>query len=132
MNKNVKMIGFVIACASTVLSLVCAILYKSVYIQIGGTMPLLICAAVVGALALVLAVATGKEIPNFCLIIQAVLLMAALGRSIGPMVNEIGLVYAGLNPQSNVTGFYTFAVFAVIAWLVSVVASFVGVTKKTA
>lgn len=128
--KNVKIVGFVLACASTVLSLVCAILYKFVYLQTKGPFALLIVALLAGIAALALAIKLGKEIPNFCLIIHTVLVMAALGMSIAPMVNEIGLVYAGLNPQTNVTGFYTFAVFAGITWLIAVVASFIGVSKK--
>ena len=125
-----KIVGFVLACASTVLSLVCAILYKFVYLQTKGPFALLIVALLAGIAALALAIKLGKEIPNFCLIIHTVLVMAALGMSIAPMVNEIGLVYAGLNPQTNVTGFYTFAVFAGITWLIAVVASFIGVSKK--
>ena len=128
--KNVKIVGFVLACASTVLSLVCAILYKFVYLQTKGPFALLIVALLAGIAALALAIKLGKEIPNFCLIIHTVLVMAALGMSIAPMVNEIGLVYAGLNPQTNVTGFYTFAVFAGVTWLIALVASFIGVSKK--
>ena len=130
MSKNVKIVGFVLACASTVLSLVCAILYKFVYLQTKGPFALLIVALLAGIAALALAIKLGKEIPNVCLIVHTVLVMAALGMSIAPMVNEIGLVYAGLNPQTNVTGFYTFAVFAGITWLIAVVASFIGVSKK--
>ena len=132
MNKNVKMIGFVLAAASTVLSLVCVILYKFVYIRTGNTTPLLIGAVIAGALALVTAVAMGKELPNILLLAHTVLVMAGLCISIAPMVNEIGLVYAGLNPQTNVTGFYTFAVFAGVTWLIALIASFIGLTKKAA
>ena len=46
------------------------------------------------------------------------------------MVNEMGLVFAGLNPQTNLSGFITYAIAAGIAWLISVVASFAGVTGK--
>ena len=130
MNNKKITVGFVLAAVSTVLAIVCAFLYKSVVQQDSMTYTLLIFAAVAGAAALVLAFVLGKEIPNFCLIIHTVLVMAALGMSIAPMVNEIGLVYAGLNPQTNVTGFYTFAVFAGITWLIAVVASFIGVSKK--
>ena len=130
MNNKKITFGFVLACASTVLSLVCAILYKFVYLQTKGPFALLIVALLAGIAALALAIKLGKEIPNVCLIIHTVLVMAALGMSIAPMVNEIGLVYAGLNPQTNVTGFYTFAVFAGITWLIALVASFIGVSKK--
>ncbi len=132
MKNNKITPGFVLAAASTVLSLVCIFLYKSALMQDGMVNTLLICAAVAGAAALVLAFVMGKEIPNICLAAHAVLLMAAIGIAIGPMVNEIGLVYAGLNPKTNLSGFITFAICACITWLISVVASFMGVTKKEA
>lgn len=132
MKNNKITFGFVLTAVSTVLSVVCLFLYKSALMQDGLTNTLLICAAVAGAAALVLAIALGKEIPNICLIAHAVLIMAAIGISAAPMVNEFGLVYAGLNPKTNLTGYITFAVCACIAWLVSAVASFVGVTGKEA
>ena len=131
MNNNKKItLGFVLAAVSTVLSVVCAVLYKSALMKDDRTYIILIAAAAAGALALILAWVMGKEIPNLLLCAHAVLLMAALGISIAPMVNEMGLVFAGLNPQTNLSGFITYAVAAGIAWLISVVASFAGVTAK--
>lgn len=132
MNNKTFKPGLVFAAASTVLSVVCAVLYRSSYIKISTTYTLLICAAVAGVAGLALAIMRGSEISNLILGAHAVLLMAAIGMSIGPMVNEIGLVYAGLNPKTNLTGFMTFAIAACITWLISVVASFMGMTKKEA
>ena len=132
MNSKTFKPGFVLAAASTVLSVVCAVLYKSAYIKTSTTYVLLICAALAGAAALALAVTRGKEIPNLLLAAHAVLLMASIGIAIGPMVNEIGLVYAGLNPKTNVTGFITYAIAAGITWLISVAASFMGITTQEA
>ena len=130
MKNNVSKIGFVLVAATTVLSVVCAILYNSALYKNGVVFTLLICAAVAGALALVLAGVLGKEIPNLLVIVHAVLLMAALAASIGPMVNEMGLVYAGLNQFSGLVSYIVFAVFAGVTWLIAVLASFTGVTKK--
>lgn len=131
MNNNKKItLGFVLAAASTVLSAVCAFLYKSALMKDSRTYIFLIAAVAAGALALILARTMGKEIPNLVLAAHAILLMAALGISIAPMVNEMGLVFAGLNPQTNLSGFITYAVAAGIAWLISVVASFAGVTGE--
>lgn len=130
MKNNVSKIGFVLVAATTVLSVVSAILYNSALYKTGIVSVLLILAAVAGALALGLASVLGKEIPNFLVVIHAILLMAAFAASIGPMVNEFGLVYAGLNQSSNLIGYIVFAVFAFITWLIALVASFVGVTKK--
>ena len=132
MNNKKISVGFVLAAVSTVLAIVCAVLYKSVVQQNGTTYALLILAAVAGAAALVLAFVLGKEIPNLFLIAHAVLLMAAIGISIAPVVNDMGLVFAGLYQKDIINAYITFAVFGCIAWLVSVVASFVGVTKKEA
>jgi hypothetical protein len=44
----------------------------------------------------------------------------------------MGLVFAGLYQKDIISAYITFAVCACIAWLLSVVASFLGVTKKEA
>lgn len=132
MNNKKITLGFVLAAVSTVLAIVGIFLYKSVVQQIGTTNTLLILAAVAGAAALVLALVLGKEIPNFFLIAHAVLLMAAVGVSVAPVVNDMGLVFAGLYQMDIINAYITFAVVACVAWLVSVVASFLGVTPKEA
>lgn len=132
MNNKKITLGFVLAAVSTVLSVVCIFLYGSALMKDGMTNTLLIAAAAAGIIALVLAFAVGKELPNICLIAHAVLIMAAIGISAAPMVNEFGLVFAGLNPQTNLSGYITFAVCACIAWVIAVVASFMGITKKEA
>ena len=119
MKNNKITLGFVLAAVSTILCVVGLVLYKSALMQDSLTNTLLICAAVAGAAALVLAFVLGKEIPT-------------IGISAAPMVNEFGLVYAGLNPKTNLSGYITFAVCACIAWVISIVASFMGVTKKEA
>ena len=132
MNNKKITLGFVLAAVSTVLAIVGLFLYKSVGQQIGTTNTLLILAAVAGAAALVLALVLGKEIPNFFLIAHAVLLMAAVGVSVAPVVNDMGLVFAGLYQMDIIKAYITFAIFACIAWLAAVVASFLGVSKKEA
>jgi hypothetical protein len=132
MNNKKITPGFVLAAVSTVLAIVGIFLYKPVVQQIGTTNTLLILAAVAGAAALVLALVLGKEIPNFFLIAHAVLLMAAVGVSVAPVVNDMGLVFAGLYQMDIINAYITFAVVACVAWLVSVVASFLGVTPKEA
>ena len=63
---------FVLAAASTVLSVVCAVLYKSALMKDDRTYIILIAAAAAGALALILARVMGKEIPNLLLCAHAV------------------------------------------------------------
>ena len=132
MNNKKITVGFVLTAISTVLAIVCCFLYKSVVQQAGTTYTLLIFAAVAGAAALVLAFVLGKEIPNLFLIAHAILLMVAICISIAPVVNDMGLVFAGLYQMDIINAYITFAIFACIAWLIAVVASFMGVTKKEA
>lgn len=130
MKNKVSYFGFILVIVTTVLAIVSAILYNFSLYKTGIVFTLLICAAVAGAIALALAAALGKEIPNLFVIAQAILLMAALGASIAPMVNEMGLVFAGLNQFTGLVSYIIFAAFAGVAWLFSVIASFAGVTKK--
>ena len=132
MNNKKITLGFILAAVSTVLAIVSMFLYKSVGQQTGTTNTLLICAALAGVVALVLAFVLGKEIPNLCLIAHAVLLMAAIGVSVAPVVNDMGLVFAGLYQRDIINAYITFAIVSCIAWLISVVASFMGVTAKEA
>ena len=132
MNNKKITVGFVLTAISTVLAIVCCFLYKSVVQQASTTYTLLIFAAIAGAAALVLALVMGKEIPNLFLIAHAVLLMAVIGISIAPVVNDMGLVCAGLYQMDIIKAYITFAIFACIAWLAAVVASFLGVSKKEA
>ena len=132
MKNKVSYFGFVLVAAATVLAVVSAVLYKFSYATVGTTVVLLVLTAVAGAIALALAVALGKEIPNLFVVAQAVLAMAALAMSIAPMVNEIGLVYAGLDPMSNLTGYIVFVAFAGVTWVIALLASFCGITKKAA
>ena len=132
MNNKKITLGFVLAAISTILSVVCVVLYKSVSQQDGNTNILLILAAFAGAAALLLSIARGKEIPNLFLIAHAILLVAAIGISIAPVVNDMGLVFSGLYQNDIIAAYITFAIFACVAWLIAVVASFMGVTKKEA
>ena len=132
MNSKKMTPGFVLVAVTTILALVCTFLYKSAMIQNSLTYVLMIAAAVAGALALVLAMVKGQEIANFVAMLHTILIMVAIGNSIAPMVNEMGLVFAGLNPTTNLTGFLTFVVVSCIAWLISVIASFMGIIKQEA
>ena len=132
MKNKVSFAGVGLIGVSTVLAVVSAILYNMSYAKDGATQVLLIIAAAVGALSLVLAFVMGKEFPNMLVIAHAVLAMAAIAVSIAPMVNEIGLVYAGLDPVTNLNGYIVFAAFAAVTWLLALLGSFVGVGKRAA
>lgn len=132
MKNKVSFVGVALIVVSTVLAVVSAILYNLSYAKDGLVQILLIITAVVGALAIAVAFLMGRELPNLLVVAHAVLAMAALAASIAPMVNEIGLVYAGLDPLTNLVGYIVFAAFAAVTWLFALLGSFVGVGKRAA
>jgi len=85
---------------------------------------------VLSALILVL-VAANKPVPggNLLPLVGAILCMAAVALSIAPMINTVVFAFMGMNPMSNAQGFLVFAGFGLCAWLLSVIASFLGLVK---
>ncbi len=122
--------GCYLVALSTVLAIVGLVLYKKALVQTGQVNTFLILAIVAGACAVLAAIALGKEIANVLAAAHVILLMAAVAVSIGPMVNDIGLAYAGLNQWSAITPYFYFVGVACGGWLLSLIASFSGIVKK--
>ena len=122
--------GFYLIALSTVLAIVGLVLYKNALVKTSMVNTFLILAIVAGACACVAAIALGKEIANVLAAAHVILLMAAVAVSIGPMVNDIGLAYAGLNQWSAITPYFTFVGVGCAGWLISLIASFAGIVKK--
>ena len=122
--------GFYLIALSTVLAIVGLVLYKNALVKTGQVNTFLILAIVAGACACVAAIALGKEIANVLAAAHVILLMAAVAVSIGPMVNDIGLAYAGLNQWSAITPYFHFVAVGCVGWLLSLIASFAGIVKK--
>ncbi|MEE3458119.1 MAG: hypothetical protein VZQ82_08775 [Lachnospiraceae bacterium] len=128
-----KTAGFYLSALSAVLALVCIFLYGSVLFTSAYVRPLLIADVVVSALVLAL-VGMNKTVPfgNVLPLVGAVLCMGAVALSIAPMVNTVVFAFMGMNPMSNAQGFLTFAGVGLCAWLLAVIASFMGLFKKAA
>lgn len=122
--------GFYLIALSTVLAIVGLVLYKNALVKTGQVNTFLILAIVAGACAILSALALGKEIANVLAAAHVILMMAAVAVSIGPMVNDIGLAYAGLNQWSAITPYFHFVGVACAGWLLSLIASFAGIVKK--
>lgn len=122
--------GFYLIALSTVLAIVGLVLYKNALVQTGQVNTFLILAIVAGACACLAAIVLGKEIANVLAAAHVILMMAAVAVSIGPMVNDIGLAYAGLNQWSAITPYFHFVGVACAGWLLSLIASFAGIVKK--
>ncbi len=122
--------GFYLVALSTVLAIVSLIMYKNALVQTGIVNVFLILAIAAGACAVIAAIVKGNELANVLAAVHVVLMMAAVTASIGPMVNDIGLAYAGLNDMAAIIPYFTFAGVACAGWLLSLVASFAGIVKK--
>ena len=128
-----KTVGFYFAALSAVLAIVCIFLYGNVLFTNGYVRPLLIADVVISAAVLALS-ASGKPIPggNLLPLVCSLLCMAAVALSIAPMVNTVVFAFMGMNPMSNAQGFLVFAGAGLCTWLLSVIASFLGIVKKAA
>ncbi len=130
MLKN-KALGFYLSAVTAILAVVGVVLYGGVQYQDKLVTGLLIAAIVVGVLTVGASFAgSGLEALNLLPIVSSILLLVADGLAAGPMVREVANVIAGLNPMDTIQGWITFTVLTAVAWLLSVVATFGGVTKK--
>lgn len=126
-----KSVGFYLSAVSAVLAIVSVVLYGGVMYQSGLVTGLLVAAIVVSVAAVGASFAVnGLEAVNLLPAVSSVLLIVAAALAAGPMVREVAYVFAGLNPMDNLQGWIIFTVVTVVAWLVSVAATFGGVTKK--
>lgn len=126
-----KTLGFYLSALSAILALVGVVLYGSVPQTHSMVRPLLI--ACVALSVLVLAINAGKAKfagGNLLPLVSALLCMAAVGLSIGPMISTVVFAFMGMSPMSSAQGYLVFAGVAIAAWLLSVIAAFPGIVKK--
>ena len=116
-TKNVS------ALIAAVLAVAAAIVYRGVLYRYQPVYYMLIAAAVIACLRFVLA----KSLPAFSAylpICVAVLFASAFVWGTSLMVNQIGYVYAGLDPVSSIMSWIWFAALCLIGMILSIVASF--------
>ena len=126
-----KSIGFFLSIASAVIALVSIFLYGNVFAQADNTRTCLIVSVIVAAIAIGMSFTSMKELPNLVGGIFAVLLIVAACFSIGPMVTPIAYYYSGLYDFSTISGYVTFCAAWAAAWVLALVSSFIGLTKKS-
>jgi hypothetical protein len=127
-----KTFGFYLSALSAVLSLVCVFLYGSVLSTNAMVRPLLVVSAVLSVIVLALT-ATKGAVPggNLLPVASAALCMGAVAVSFGPMASTVVYVFMGMSPMSSAQGYLVFAGVGCAAWLLSVIAAFQGIAKKT-
>ncbi len=123
--KN-KSVGFYLTLAAAVLMLVGLPFYaQSAYaISTVYIMAAIVAVAVVGMFL------TKGEIANGLCIVGTAAAAAAVIFSFSTQLDPIGYVVAGLYTFSQIQGFVVFAVLAIVGWILLIVASFTGVSKK--
>ncbi len=123
--KN-KSVGFYLTLAAAVLMLIGLPFYaQSAYaISTVYIMTAIVAVAVVGMFL------TKGEIANGLCIAGTVAAAAAVIFSFSTQLDAIGYVLSGLFTFSQIQGFVVFAVLAIVGWLLLIIASFTGVTKK--
>ncbi len=123
--KN-KSIGFYLTVVAMVLMLIGLPFYaKSAYAI--STVYIMTAIVVVAEVGMFL---TKGEIANGLCIVGTVAAAAAVIYSFSTQLDAIGYVLSGLYTFSQIQGFVTFAVLAIIGWILFIAASFIGVSKK--
>ena len=125
-----KTLGYYLSAAAAVLALVSTFLYAGVSSSNAAVTPLLIVSVVLSAAVLALT-ALNKKIPfaNMLPVVNSALCMGAVGLATIPTVTLIVLVAMGMNAFTTIQSYVIFAVVAVIAWLLNIVSSFVGIAE---
>lgn len=123
-----KTVGFYLSAAAAVLALVCVFLYGSVSISNSMVRPLLIASVVISVVVLAVTAIKGN-LPggNLLPVVNSVLCMGAIGLATIPTITMIVFVVMGMNNISTVQGYITFAVAALIAWIINIVSAFLGI-----
>lgn len=125
-----KTSGFYLCALSAVLALVCVFLYGNVPSGDILVRPLLIISVALSALVLIITAIKGK-LPggNLLPLVTAVLEMAAIALSFGPMASTVVFALMGMSPMSSIQGYLMFAGVGCIGWLASIIAAFTGIVK---
>lgn len=127
--NNKKSAGMIIMCIAVVVCIVSVILYGKSYNTTKNAYIFLIASAVVGLIS-ALGAQKLPKLFNWGAPIAAVLACAGIAYSATVMADPIGYVIAGLYSMDTLTGFITFGVVALVAWLLYIVAGFTGMAKE--
>ena len=123
MGKFKRGIPVFLMAVAGILAVVAAILYRGVLYRYQPVYYMLIAAAAVAALGYVLAGFMPRTASYFPICVAALMASAAVwGTQL--MVNQLGYVYAGLDPISTIMTWIYFMGFTVTGMILSIVAAF--------
>ena len=127
MNLSKKKAGSYISLAAAIVLIVSIILYGSVMHPYAYTTALLWPAVICAALGFIL---SDRAVGSLMPVAAAVLVSLAAVYGISLMVNQIGYVISGLDDINTISGTIRFEIAAVIALILSILASFLPMAKK--
>lgn len=129
MNKKLP-IGLGLTVFATVLSIIAVGIYTTVMYTMIAVYAILAIALVIGVAAVGVARIVGrKSWLNVAPVLNAVLMGSAGAWAAMVMVNQLGYVASGLDPIGTISGFIAFEVVAVVAMVINIIASFIGVER---
>jgi len=123
--KN-KSVSFYLTLAAAVLMLV----GLPFYAQSAYAIPTVYIMTAIVAVMVVGMFLTKGELANGLCVVGTVAAAAAVIYSFSTQLDAIGYVMSGLFTFSQIQGFVIFAVLAIVGWILLIVASFTGVSKK--
>lgn len=129
MNKKLP-IGLGLTVFATVLSIIAVGIYTTVMYTMIAVYAILAIALVIGVAAVgVTRIVGRKSWLNVAPVLNAVLMGSAGAWAAMVMVNQLGYVASGLDPIGTISGFIAFEVVAVVAMVINIIASFIGVER---
>ena len=128
--KTKKAFGLYLLLAAAVATVIGIVLYGSVFAKVGSTRLYMILSIFAAAVAVGVSFTKQTELANFAAGISMVLLFIGFCVSIAPMVGPIAYWYSGLYDYSTVSAYFTFSIVWVIAWLLAMIGTFIGIAKK--
>lgn len=125
-----KGIGYWVAVAALILTLVATILYWGDTRATDVSRTLLVITLVVGVVLLLAELFFDAHWMNLGLIVCAVLLIIGLVSSAGSQVNQIGYVVSGLDPFSTIASYVVSMIVGAVALIGFLAANFLGMEKE--
>ena len=130
MGKFKRGFSVFLTCAAAVLAIVAAVLYRGVLYRFTPVYFMLAGAAVLGVARYLIA-GFMPRVAGYIPICMAAVLTSAAVWGTQLMVNQLGYVYAGLDPVSTIMTWIYFMLFTCVSIVLCVVASFMPVCLKT-
>ena len=121
-----KTVGYYIAMLAAILSLIALFLYQGALIKVISPSVASAAAVIVFVLLTLLESKINSAILlRLIAFVNAALMAFALINGLAPMITQISLVFAGVDPMSTISAVVAFAALSGVSMLLNIVASFI-------